>query len=335
MENKLVSIIMPFKNTSQYLPDCINSIINQQYTNWELIATDDNSSDDSFEVLSSFAEKDIRIKVLKNKGEGIIPALQTSYNFANGEYITRMDSDDMMSEEKLLEMVTQLEKNGKGNVALGLVKYFSSEGIADGYRKYESWINNLTLTGGNFDEIYKECVIASPCWMVYKTDFDNCGGFNSVIYPEDYDLTFRFYQNKLKCLPTDKLLHYWRDYSTRTSRTNEHYLDSSFIKIKLYHFLKTDYDTTKNLVIWGAGKKGKYIANQLVKKRIPFYWICDNPNKIGKKVYGEELLPFTFLEKIKNTQSVVTVANSEAQAEIRDFLSKQNLQPLFDYYFFC
>ena len=63
--------------------------------------------------------------------------------------------------------------------------------------KYEKWINGLTLTGNNYTEIYKECVIPSPCWLIHRNDFENCDGFEPNIYPEDYDLTFRFYKANL------------------------------------------------------------------------------------------------------------------------------------------
>lgn len=335
MKNKLVSIIMPVKNTSKYLEECLNSILHQTYKNWELLAVDDNSTDDSLEILTNYSIKDNRIKVFKNKGNGIIPALQLAYSKSLGQFITRMDSDDIMVDDKLFVMVNQLIENGTGNIALGLVRYFSEDGIGEGFSKYEQWLNGLISKGESFKEIYKECVIPSPCWMMHREDFEKCGGFSSEIYPEDYDLAFRFYQHKLKCIPSEKVLHQWRDYSTRTSRTHEHYADSSFIEIKLHHFLKLDYDTSKTLVVWGAGKKGKLTAELLLKKNIPFHWICDNPKKIGKDIYNQKLLSFTELDNIDNTQSIITVASPRAQKEIETYFKERHHLPMGDYFFFC
>jgi len=56
----------------------------------------------------------------------------------------------------------------------------------------------LTAKGNNFQEIYKECVIPSPCWMIYRTDMDKCQAFLPNRYPEDYDLCFRFYENGMR-----------------------------------------------------------------------------------------------------------------------------------------
>ncbi|MBT8259764.1 MAG: glycosyltransferase [Bacteroidia bacterium] len=335
MNLPLISILTPFKNTAHYLDECILSIQSQTYKNWELLIVDDGSSDNSYNKVKQYAKGDSRIKLFKNHGKGIINALKLAYSHVNGEFITRMDSDDVMAELKLETMINLLQIYGKGHVAIGMVAYFSNQGISDGYYNYEQWLNNLTANGTNYSEIYKECVIPSPCWMTYKSDLENCEAFYPDRYPEDYDLTFRFYKHGLKCIPCEEVLHYWRDYNTRTSRTHEHYAQNYFLDIKLHYFLELDYDSTRSLVIWGAGFKGKTIAKNLTEKKIPFYWICDNPNKIKKEIYGTELKPFQYLEDIENPQSIITVANSKAQEEIKSFLTKQNMKAMLDYFFFC
>ena len=246
-----------------------------------------------------------------------------------------MDSDDIMAKNKLNVMVHQLEIFGRNHVAIGLVKYFSAEGISDGYARYEAWLNGLTKLGTNYSEIYKECVIASPCWMLHRQDLITCGAFDPNLYPEDYDLTFRFYEHGYTCIPNNELLHYWRDYSTRTSRTHEHYAQNYFLDIKLRYFLKLDYKHKRPLTVWGAGFKGKKIAKALVEKGIEFYWICDNPKKIGKDIYGKILLPFEELKQLTHTQTIVTVANAEQQKEITTYFEALNMRPMHDYFFFC
>lgn len=335
MNEPLVSILIPFKNTEKFLRDCLDSILEQNYKNWEVLAIDDYSSDGSRLLLESYSDQDIRIKVLTNKGNGIIHALRTAYSNSSGEFITRMDSDDIMVPSKLSTMVNDLRTNGSGHLALGLVKYFSDLGISNGYARYEDWINGLTRLGRNYTEIYKECVIPSPCWMAYRKDLDECGAFQSDFYPEDYDLTFRFYEKKIKCIPCNVLLHYWRDYKTRTSRTSEHYAQNYFLGIKMHHFLRLDYDSSRTLTIWGAGTKGKEIAKELLEKGVPFHWLCDNPKKIGKEIYGQKMVHFDTLRKLKNPQSIVTVANGEAQTLIRHYFSQLGQRPMTDYFFFC
>ncbi|WP_282161728.1 glycosyltransferase [Ulvibacterium marinum] len=335
MQDPLVSILIPFKDTARFLPECLDSILNQEYTQWEVLAINDHSTDDSWEVVNTFVEKDSRISVFKNEGKGIIDALRTAYAESQGIFITRMDSDDVMSPNKLQVLVQSLLKKGKGHLAVGQVHYFSDRGISNGYERYEQWLNGLTLNGSNYSEIYKECVVPSPCWMAYREDLGACGAFDPNRYPEDYDLTFRFYEKELSCIPCDQVLHYWRDYDTRTSRTSEHYAQNYFLEIKLHYFLKLEYDTKRPLTIWGAGNKGKEIAKGLLKRNIAFFWLCDNPKKIGKSIYGMEMLHYTALQGLKNPQSIVTVANEKAQKMIRDYFLELGQKSGKDYFFFC
>ncbi|WP_452603084.1 glycosyltransferase family 2 protein [Pontimicrobium sp. MEBiC06410] len=335
MQQSLISILIPFKNTEVYLEACIDSITLQSYTNWELLIVDDHSTDASNSIVKSYAEKDSRITLLNNEGKGIINALKLAFKHAKGDYITRMDSDDIMASNKLEVLLCKLKTNGKQHVSTGLVRYFSEKGISEGYKKYETWLNRLTTHGTNYSEIYKECVIPSPCWMLHRDDLLAIDAFNPTRYPEDYDLTFRFYQQNYKIVPCDVILHYWRDYGTRASRTDANYAENSFIAIKLHYFLKLDYNNSRPLVVWGAGRKGKTIAKKLIAKTIPFIWICDNPKKIGKHIYEQELKPFNYLEQLKQPQSIISVANPDEQKKIKHYLKTQNCSPMQDYFFFC
>lgn len=335
MQSPLISILIPFKNTESYLGDCLDSVVKQSYTNWELLIVDDNSTDRSYNLVQNYSNTENRIRLFRNEGFGIIEALKTVYKHAKGTLITRMDSDDLMASNKLDQMQQSLLTHGEGHLALGHVRYFSEKGIGNGYKRYETWLNSLTSKGTNFDEIYKECVIPSPCWMVYKTDFDRCGGCDPNTYPEDYDLAFRFYKQGLKCIASNEVLHHWRDYDIRTSRVDPHYAENSFLELKVNYFLELSHNKEKTIVIWGAGHKGKRVAQLLIEKNIPFEWVCDNPKKIGKDIYSHLLKPFEFLNSIKTYQSIVTVANPEAQLEIKHYFETHNKVPMKDYFFFC
>ena len=96
-----------------------------------------------------------------------------------------------------------------------------------------------------------------------------------------------------------------------------------------------DYDSKRPLTLWGAGYKGKEVAKLLIKDKIPFYWICNNPKKIDKKIHGKKLFPVSYLEKLKNPQSIITVANEKSQKRIRGILDHQHMKASTDYFFFC
>ena len=274
-----ISILLPVYNTAKYLEKCLDSILMQTEENWELMTVDDFSTDNSFNILNNYSKNDSRIKVFKNNKKGIAPALKLAFEKSEGELITRMDSDDIMLPNKLLELKNNLLKRGEGYIATGQVEYFSENGVGDGYQKYADWLNGLTVAGDNFSEIYKECVVPSPCWMCFKNDLIKCRAFQDEIYPEDYDLVFRWREAGFKMIPSEKILHRWRDRPDRTSRTDKKYLDNSYLQLKLNWFVKTDYDQVRPLVLWGAGKKGKRIARMLNEKNISFGWVTNNTEK--------------------------------------------------------
>ena len=330
-----ISILLPVFNTSNFLEDCLNSILNQSEKNWELIAVDDFSTDHSFDILKKYAKEDNRITVFKNNKKGIAPALKLAFENATGELVTRMDSDDIMLANKLMELKNNLLEYGNGHIGTGQVEYFSENGVGEGYRKYADWLNGLTANGNNFLEIYKECVVPSPCWMCFKNDLLKCGAFQEEIYPEDYDLVFRWREANYKIIPSEKILHQWRDYPQRTSRTDKNYQDNSYLQLKLNWFLKTDYQKERPLVIWGAGKKGKRLGRLLNEKNISFGWVTNNKDKIGHSIRGIELREFNILKQLNNPQMIIAVAGPDDQKEIREYLSKMNLNAMEHFYFFC
>ena len=319
----LISILMPVKNAEPFLYHCLDSIIAQSETNWELIAVDDGSSDSSYETLIQFSKNDPRITVLKNDGSGIIDALRLAYSKSTGNFITRMDADDKMAPNKLESLKRNLKSFGNGHIAIGQVKYFSESQLGDGYKRYETWLNNLTQTGTNYADIYRECVIPSPCWMVLREDLDRCGAFHADVYPEDYDLCFRFYNQQLTVVPSSEVLHHWRDHAKRSSRTDDNYADNRFLELKVKWFLEIDHDTNKQLVVWGAGRKGKLIAKLLADSNVPFKWVCNNPNKIGKEIYGTNLEDTESINANTNCQLIIAVANPEEQAQIRSSMIQE------------
>lgn len=314
---------------------CLDSILQQTEKDWELLAVNDFSEDDSLEILEEYARKDARIQVFINNRKGIIPALRLAFKHSKGDLITRMDADDRMMNHKLENLKSLLIENGKGYLSTGYVMYFSDEGVGNGYRKYEEWLNELTESQSNFSEIYKECVIPSPCWMSWRTDLKECGAFDHDTYPEDYDLCFRFYKNKLKVVSTKKTLHLWQDHPERSSRTQEVYAHNQYFNLKLPYFLELEYDAKRPLVIWGAGRKGKRLAKMLFDRQIPYYWFCNNRNKWGIKLYGSTMENYEMLPHLWKPQVIVAVASPGGQKEILDYLEVQNLKKGEDYFFFC
>lgn len=109
----LCSIITPSYNSSEFIEDCITSVINQSYSNWELIVVDDCSTDDSFHKLKNFAKNDQRIRLIQlEQNSGSAVARNIALEVANGQYIAFLDSDDIWKPEKLFIQIGFMQSNG-------------------------------------------------------------------------------------------------------------------------------------------------------------------------------------------------------------------------------
>ncbi|MBQ9875631.1 MAG: glycosyltransferase [Campylobacter sp.] len=97
--NPLISVIIPVYNVENFLQDCLNSVISQTYTNLEILLINDGSTDKSGEICDEFAKNDTRIKVLHQKNSGQATARNNALNIASGEFITFIDSDDIVSKD--------------------------------------------------------------------------------------------------------------------------------------------------------------------------------------------------------------------------------------------
>lgn len=337
-ENKdkpLVSIIMAARNTAPWLPDCLESICRQTYPHWELIAVNDRSTDNTKQILEEYSKRDPRIAVYDSPGKRLIPALQEGMRQAGGMLINRMDSDDKMPENKLELLVSHWLKYGRGHVIAGGTRHFVDKGkVGGGFRRYEKWLNEVARTGTHYRQIYKECVIPSHSWIIHRDDLLAAGAFDPEVYPEDYDLCFRFYAQRYSIVGIDHVLHFWRDRSDRISRTWEEYEDNRYFDLKVDYFFDLDRDPSRPLVIWGAGKNGKDLMKLIKPREQHVLWACDNLRKIGKSIYGIKMRSTGDIPKLENPQILIAVSSDNDRKEIERMLQKWNKLPVTDYWFF-
>ena len=113
----LVSVVLPIYNTSKFLDRCISSVVNQTYTNLEILLIDDGSTDNSLEVCNDWAKRDDRIKVIHKENEGLGYTRNRGIENATGEYICFFDSDDFVDEDAI-EKSYNLAKSENADVVL-------------------------------------------------------------------------------------------------------------------------------------------------------------------------------------------------------------------------
>ena len=100
-----VSVIIPVYNLAKYLSKCLESVLAQTYANFEIIAIDDGSTDDSAAILKKYAEKDKRVKPILKANGGVSSARNAGLDKAEGEYIFFLDGDDWIEPETLERLV--------------------------------------------------------------------------------------------------------------------------------------------------------------------------------------------------------------------------------------
>ena len=311
---------MSVKNAGPFLDECLTSIVQQTYPNWELIVVNDHSEDDTEKILKKWSDRDSRISCRFNEGYGIIPALNLGIVLAKGQLITRMDGDDIMHPDKLSCLYEGFSCDHNPEIVVGKVAYFSEKVLGAGYQAYAEWLNSLIDYRSHWREIYRECVIPSPCWMMKKSDLLGIGGFTDAVYPEDYDFSFRLYANNYKVNTVNKVIHYWRDHQARSSRNMAVYQDPWFLKIKLKYFKKLEVKYQKPVLVWGTGKKGKIIAKDLLSAGIEVVWLSDNPKKQGIAIYGIMIMPVSVVEEYLDLKMIIAVGNKKEREDIQDIL---------------
>lgn len=209
----LVSIIMPVYNASKFLEEAIDSVINQTYKKWELIAVDDGSKDNSLEILKKYAKKYPQIRVFHNKKNlGVGKTTNYALSKAKGRFIARFDSDDYMPSYRLEKQVNYLLTHKNTVVVGGQVELMNEEGLKIGMKNFP------TSHKAIYEGLFTFITIQQPSMMVNKSLLPN--GFvwynDNAKTAEEVDLFFRLFKYGNFANLRSVLLRY-RQYPTSTS----------------------------------------------------------------------------------------------------------------------
>jgi len=194
MTTPLVSIILPVYNSEKFLEDSLVSIINQTYTNWELLIIYDMSTDKSLDIIKNFIQQDSRIKLIDNPTKGIISALNHGIIKSKGEFIARMDSDDISLPERIYLQIHHMIKE-KLDVC-GCHSYIINE---KGKVKNISYVplSNINC----FIRLFSAVPFAHPS-VIMRKEFliiNNISyGMNTKRYAEDLDMWINLYNSGAK-----------------------------------------------------------------------------------------------------------------------------------------
>lgn len=241
----MISIVVPVYNVAQYLPDCMNSIFAQDVADMEVILVDDGSTDNSGALCNQYAKKYGNVKVIHQKNAGLSAARNTGIEIAKGEFITFVDSDDMLAD-------------GFISTALELAKTYQADFIAFSHVRCKAdarWPMKYPQNENFETHVYDERVqkmkkfligaeIGTTAWAkVYRREL-----FETIRYPvgkyhEDVFTTYKAVDKAYRVVTTSQVGYLYRKSpnSITTSGFSEKRLDSVEGKLQQLAFIQKNY----------------------------------------------------------------------------------------------
>ena len=175
----LVSVIMPSYNSKKYIKKAIDSVLEQTYSNFELIIVDGNSTDGTLDILDEYKKQDRRIKVIQDEGRGIGAALHLGCQIASGKFIARMDSDDIAINTRFEKQLKIFHSIPNLILVASPVIYINEDDSIVGYSF--PYTNKRIIQ----EKVY---LIAHPTVMMKKDAYVKAGGYQPLLRAEDYFL---------------------------------------------------------------------------------------------------------------------------------------------------
>jgi GT2 family glycosyltransferase len=326
-----VSVFMPCRDAAGWLDAAVASILAQTWADFELVAVDDGSRDDTNARLQRWASRDRRVRVVAGSGAGIVSALQEGLAATRGPLIARMDADDVAHPERLAAQIALLEARPELAACGTRVRYFPPGVVRDGALRYEQWLNSLATPADIVRDAFVECPIAHPTLMIRRAVLAAVGGWRDPGWPEDYDLMLRLIAAGHALANVPAVLLDWRERANRLSRTDPRYSLDAFRRCKAHYLARTLVGGRSVLVV-GAGPVGKAFACALAAEHVPIAAFVDvDPRKIGQSVHGVPVVPRAALADYRAAFAVAAVGNPAARADIRAWLAAEDWLELADF----
>ncbi len=287
MDAPAVSVLLPCYNAANTLEEALASLAAQSWRDFEVVAVDDGSSDDSAHILAAWAESDPRFRLIRRPHEGIIAALTAGLAACRAELVARMDADDRSHPERLALQIELLRAQPELAVAGCLVAGYPSQHMQEGYRIYIEWLNSLVSDEDIRREIFVESPLAHPSVMFRKGWVAQVGGYQEHGWPEDYDLWLRLYLAGAHFAKVLQVLLDWRESPQRLTRVDSRYSLENFLRAKACYLVHGPLQNRESVIIWGAGMMGRRLGRQLQRLQAPLVAFVDiDARKIGRTRLG-------------------------------------------------
>ena len=298
-----VSIIVPIYNVGKYLDDCINSILAQTFTDFELILVDDGSTDNSGAICDAFAKRDSRIKVIHKKNNGVVSARKDGILAAKGKYIGYVDGDDWIEKDMYEKLVCYMDKYDCDLVMCDIVhedtaRFLETGGttdsIEDGYydeKKMREKVFPTMVYSGRFYEFGIYPVVWNKLYKREKLIEHQCAVDNRITIGDDTACVFPYILDSksmyfIKGVP---LYHYRHPESSMTAAYDKIY----FKRIKVL------YDFFKNTSLASSEYGGQ----------LDYYYAYTIKTCISNELNSGNTQPFS--EKLSHIKEICAFARSE------------------------
>ena len=227
MSNPKVSVVMPNYNCEKYIWEAIESILNQNFTDFEFIIVDDGSSDNSWDIIQEYVKRDDRIIAIKNKENlKICKTLNKWIDIAKWEYIARMDSDDISISDRFEKQVKFLDENEDIWIVWGTMQIMDEDWKVYSERKYN--LTDLEIR----KKIFRYSPFCHPITMIRANILEKSWLYDvNINLWEDYDLYFRIWQYSQFANLKDVLIKY-RMFEWNSTTTKLRQMESLTLKIR-------------------------------------------------------------------------------------------------------
>ena len=215
----MISVVVPVYNAQIYLEACIESIINQEYSNWKLILVNDGSIDSSLLICEKYAKADPRITVISQDNKGQSAARNLGLSHVTSPYVMFVDADDEISKDLINENIALFQNNDE----LDIIQFPYYRDFTTSHQKIITYKSEI-IDSNFFKNWLEYNKISWLVWdKVYKTKlFDNLKFKEGIVY-EDNLMIAHLLQEVKSIYLSDKGLYYYfrRENSTTTSKTTQ------------------------------------------------------------------------------------------------------------------
>ncbi len=222
------SIISPVYNTEKYLDDCLQSVINQDLTDWEIILINDGSKDNSLNLLKKYQKQDSRIKIIDKKNEGQGVARNVALKEAKGDYVLYLDSDDWLEPKALSNLYNKFQEDDYDIIFFNVNNFYEKTGKKNVYLFndcfYKKFKDNWFDANMAKDILFQTNGLA---FKAYKREFlvKNQIQYSPTKYIEDSEFFIKaiLYAKKMVCL--NKIIVNYRIRETSSRSTTHKNID--------------------------------------------------------------------------------------------------------------